>query len=554
MCFWCVYVCVCACVLFRPVWRIRILLGLKKPRDYDDDSVDYVFDRANEQRRDRVRSDDAQRGPHHTSVTAPSSRAAVVRTDAGGGSSGRRSWSATNRWNNATSPPAREAGERWSEYVARWNEEEDEMTLRAFEASLEHENDASDDEAAANHRLASPFGDERSPVPREDTRGARGHQRSPNTSNTPSPLPASPLTYRPSPKDRTVSRQQRGDELWPTDEEEEEALRMLGVSPREWEDGPDLLREWISERLLRPLRRVCENSHAALSSALLSLASADEWERRFGLSVPLPPLGEDGDGGAFGSAVGTDLDSALLAVKTLLQQQMKQQHMQQQQQLSARALQALNTHLHLLYLLRGEYPSHLMAPMPPNYAMQKIRDLSEGTCCAAFTWDSGAAWGSRVHIWKDALPSDTHLIIYLFLAYIHSYGWSFPVDPTSGTDVPYGLQGSLFVGELPVMPSSSSSQAGRSGRGPYTAVLPVRPAEAVSEAFVLVCSPSTHPPQISVVEEDKLLMVLSGHSAAFRTIVLIIARARAMYGGALGLGMNIDSEFTQLFEGSFRLD
>ena len=138
----------------------------------------------------------------------PSSSRAAATTKAGGD---RRKWS--------TTPPARETGERWSEYVARWNEEEDEMTLRAFEASLEHDNDDSDDEAAAMQRLSSPFGDERPPVLGDNGRGARGH-RSPNTSNTPSPLPASPLTYRPSPKDRTVSRQQGGDELWPTDEEE----------------------------------------------------------------------------------------------------------------------------------------------------------------------------------------------------------------------------------------------------------------------------------------------------------------------------------------------
>ena len=476
--------------------------------------------------------------------------------------------------------------EKWSEYIARWNEHEDELTMRSFEMSLEQENavDQGTPEAmgrmAMGHNDMSPFGhttpDQGAaalgcPSPQDNQNhddAKEDHQRRRSSSNSPSPLPAAPLSYRPSPKDRTVSRQHGSSEFWPSEEEEEEALRNLGVSARLWEEGPDRLREWMSDRMMKPLLSLCDHSHAALNASLLGMAPADEWERKFGLSLPMPPLGER-DGGARApsavmAAVGevfmggpsgagggaSDVDSVLLNIKTFLQQQIRQAAPHQQAALHAQrhALQCLNTHLHLMYLLRGEFPSHLMAPIPPSYCYERIREMSVGTFCSAFTWNSGSAWGSRVHIWADALPSDTHLVMYLFLAYIDSYSWTFPIDPVSGVDVPYGLQGSLFAGELPLATrAASDGGSGRgAGRGPFTAVLPARPRETIENAFMLVVEPSVHPPQITVIEEDKQLLSLSGHYAAFRAILLVIVRSRNVHGGQLGLEMNVDAPIVSL--------
>ena len=252
-------------------------------------------------------------------------------------------------------------------------------------------------------------------------------------------------------------------------------------------------------------------------------------------------VGEAFMGGAAGGGAVDSVDSSvLLKVKALLQQQFQQAAPAQRH-----ALQCVNTHLHLMHLLRGEFPQHLMAPIPPSYCYGRIREMSAGTFCSAFTWNSGSAWGSRVHIWADALPSDTHLVVYLFLAYIDSYSWTFPVDPASGVDVPYGLQGSLFAGELPLATRAAAHDGG-AGRGPFTAVLPARPREAIENAFMLILAPSVHPPQISVVEGDRQLLSLSGHHAAFRAVLLVIVRSRNVHGGQLGLEMNVDAPIVAL--------
>lgn len=537
----------------------RRLLGLvgteydgRRGSEYDYIDDDYGFGIA----RDNYGKNVIQRetGDNDNSVLLPASSSARKRVI-------RRNIDYDNQRGRSSDPYRRSSADgsrndddgRWSEYIARWNEEEDEITLRNFESQLELENKREEEALGVNSRFIeefSPFG--RSPDMGQADRNVSpltksdfsydGRDNNKSATNTPSPLPAAPLTYRPSPKDRTASRQQSNDEFWPTDEDEREALKHLRISSTLWNESPDLIREWMSERMIKPLYALCESSHLRVSEALMHIATKEEWAQKFGLSLPLPTLANTvKDKGLSETGSGADLDTTLSTIKSLLQQHYRQQQQQRQDSLPLyrQALQALNIHLHLIYLLRGEYPPHLMAPIPSGYAFQRIEDLSEGTCCSAFTWDSGSAWGSRVHFWTDAVPSDTHLVIYLFLAYVNSYSWTFPVDPLTGEDIPHGLQGSLFSGELPLKSR---------GRGPFSAVLPVRPRERVQDAFLMICSPLVHPPQINIIDEEKYVLMLSGHSAAFHTILLLIVRARNHHGGCLGLEMNIGSPMVGLQE------
>jgi len=80
---------------------------------------------------------------------------------------------------------------------------------------------------------------------------------------------------------------------------------------------------------------------------------------------------------------------------------------------------------------------------------QQITELAEGTCLKKFDYKgNGNGYDKEAKKWASELPTDSHLLLYLFCAFLEHPKWMLHVDPTSYS----GSQSSknpLFLGVLP---------------------------------------------------------------------------------------------------------
>jgi hypothetical protein len=76
-------------------------------------------------------------------------------------------------------------------------------------------------------------------------------------------------------------------------------------------------------------------------------------------------------------------------------------------------------------------------------------ELAEGTCLKNYDYmGHGNGYGKSEKKWTTELPTDSHLLLYLFAAFLEHPKWMLHVDPTSYS----GAQSSknpLFLGVLP---------------------------------------------------------------------------------------------------------
>lgn len=81
--------------------------------------------------------------------------------------------------------------------------------------------------------------------------------------------------------------------------------------------------------------------------------------------------------------------------------------------------------------------------------MWNFSELAEGTCLKNYEYlGSGEVYDKKNKKWTLELPTDSHLLLYLFCAFLEHPKWMLHVDPTSYA----GAQSSknpLFVGVLP---------------------------------------------------------------------------------------------------------
>ena len=77
-------------------------------------------------------------------------------------------------------------------------------------------------------------------------------------------------------------------------------------------------------------------------------------------------------------------------------------------------------------VLRGDFPvKGILGNCPPGYLASRIAAFAADSCCGAFKWQEGGAWGGRA--WTRDLPSDTHVLLYLLGAFTAAPFWRFEV-------------------------------------------------------------------------------------------------------------------------------
>jgi len=83
------------------------------------------------------------------------------------------------------------------------------------------------------------------------------------------------------------------------------------------------------------------------------------------------------------------------------------------------------------------------------FTLSKLSELAEGTCLKNYEYlGSGEVYDKKNKKWTLELPSDSHLLLYLFCAFLEHPKWMLHVDATSYA----GAQSSknpLFLGVLP---------------------------------------------------------------------------------------------------------
>ncbi|KAK6144410.1 hypothetical protein DH2020_021230 [Rehmannia glutinosa] len=115
------------------------------------------------------------------------------------------------------------------------------------------------------------------------------------------------------------------------------------------------------------------------------------------------------------------------------------------------AVDAIMEHQRLHALMKGEWGKGLLpqSSVRADYTVQRIRKLAEGTCLKNYEYlGNGEAYDKVNKKWSLDYPSDSHLLLYLFCAFLEYPKWMLHVDPTSYA----GAQASknpLFLGVLP---------------------------------------------------------------------------------------------------------
>ncbi len=357
-------------------------------------------------------------------------------------------------------------------------------------------------------------------------------------------------------------------------------LRVLHPAPR-LELWMDRLREWISARVLQPLRHALDTSHLAVTAAIAA-APGMHPHVPSPLGAPPPPAG-GGYGGGYGTggygtggygggfapptppspllaglatpgasspAAGAGAASPgaasdplseeamlrgrldeLLAVtratsrQAILVQPNAAERLPQYEALLA-AQDALVRHLSLMALLRGASPAGLLAALPPGYVAARVRALAAGSCMQAFQWAGGGEWPPG-RGWSAELPDDSALVLYLVTAFLLSPGWQFTVEALEGGAAfapATGRGGPLYVAALPARPPER-----------YSAVLvaPARPPEAHRDALALSAARAA-PPHFHVFAGGRELAATGGHAGLLHALVLFLLHAEVRGGGALG--------------------
>ncbi|GAB4859198.1 hypothetical protein Ancab_010658 [Ancistrocladus abbreviatus] len=357
-----------------------------------------------------------------------------------------------------------------------------------------------------------------------------------NTSGTSRPL--RPVRMSPgSQKFNTPPKKGEGDLPLPmTMEESVEAFEHLGIYPQ-IEQWRDRLRQWFSSVLLGPLLGKIENSHIQIMQATAKLGISITVSQ-VGSSLPTagtpltvspgdltkewqPAFAPDEDG------ILQQLRASLLHSLDAFTQRTPLVNLQQPQQdailpMIRECVDAITEHQRLHALMKGELIKGLLpqSSIPAEYTVQRIRELAEGTCLKNYEY-----LGSRETIdevkkkWTLELPTDSHLLLYLFCAFLEYPKWMLHVDPSSYS----GAQSSkspLFLGVLP--PKERFPEK-------YIAVISGVPSTFHPGACILAIG-RQGPPIFSLYWDKKLQFSLQGRSALWDSILLLCHRIKVAYG------------------------
>ncbi|KAH9660923.1 cytochrome B561 amino-terminal protein [Citrus sinensis] len=369
-----------------------------------------------------------------------------------------------------------------------------------------------------------------------------------NTSGTKRSTPLRPVRMSPGSQKFTTP-PKKGDGEFPPPmsmEESIEAFEHLGIYPQ-IEQWRDRLRQWFSSVLLNPLLNKMETSHIQLMHSASKL----------GISISVSPVGSDlptcGSPTAVSPidrtkewqpAFNLDEESLLHQLRASLVQTLDTSipkfpsNIQQSPQQNAlipimqECVDAITEHQRLHALMKGEWVKGLLpqSSIRADYTVQRIRELAEGTCLKNYEYlGSGEVYDKKNKKWTLELPTDSHLLLYLFCAFLEHPKWMLHVDPSSYA----GAQSSknpLFLGVLP--PKERFPEK-------YIAVISGVTSTLHPGACVLVAGKQSSP-IFAMYWDKKLMFSLQGRTALWDSILLLCHRVKVGYGGIIR-GMHLGS-------------
>lgn len=311
-------------------------------------------------------------------------------------------------------------------------------------------------------------------------------------------------------------------------EEVTERLSLLGVLPciDQWRDA---LRQWFSEVLLSPLVYKIDSSHLQVMAAAAKLGQT--------LTVSpvggkLRPASGDGVASEWLSAATDDeamlhqLRAALLQAREAtpapqpglfgLQSSGKERIVNP---LVQECLDAVTEHQRLRLLMKGEWFKGLLplSNVSPNAIVQRIRELSEGSCVKRYDF-----MGSGSKKPNAELPSDPHLLLYLFCALLEHPQWMLHVDPYGHSSMQTGTN-PLFLNSLPGNERYSEK---------HVAVLPNAP-EAIPGGACVLAVGKQIPPVFALYWDKKLQFSMQGRTALWDAVLLLCHRIQIAHGGVV---------------------
>ncbi|KAL0923029.1 hypothetical protein M5K25_007071 [Dendrobium thyrsiflorum] len=317
-----------------------------------------------------------------------------------------------------------------------------------------------------------------------------------------------------------------------------EAFENLGVYPQ-IEHWRDCLRQWFSSVLIKPLLDKIGTSHILVMQAAA----------RHGVNIAISQVGCDSSnstmpvhlspfyGMEWQPTVTLDEDGFLNQLHSSLVQardgSMSRSPISGQQQpqqiallpLIQQCLDAITEHQRLKTLMKGELIKGLLpqSTVPAEFTVQRVRELAEGTCLKNFDYiGNGAGFDKAGEKWTTDVPSDSHLLLYLFCAFLEHPKWMLHVDPQSYS----GAQSSknpLFLGVLP--PKDRFPEK-------YVAVISGVPSVIHPGACVLSIG-KQRPPIFFLYWDKKLQFSIQGRTALWDAVLLLCHRIKVGYDGVV---------------------
>ncbi|CAN1226867.1 hypothetical protein LINGRAPRIM_LOCUS1118 [Linum grandiflorum] len=323
--------------------------------------------------------------------------------------------------------------------------------------------------ADVNAKFTESAGKQTTPPPTVRGFGILSPGNVPSPTNTSGTTRSTPLrAVRMSPgsqKFSTPPKKGEGDLPPPMSMEEAiEAFKHLGIYPQ-IEQWRDRLRQWFSSVLLGPLVNKIKTSHIQVmqtaaelgvaitvnqvgnpvtsdTPATLSSIDGKEWQAAF-------TLDEDGRLHQLRANLVHAIDASAPKFNQFNKQQSPQQN--PMAPVMQKCLDAITEHQKLRALMKGEWGKGLLpySNVREDHMVQRIRELAEGTCVKNYEYTgTGEAYDAKSKKRTLDLPTDSHLLLYLFCAFVEHPKWMLHVDPSSHA----GGQSSknpLFLGVLP---------------------------------------------------------------------------------------------------------
>ncbi|RVW38834.1 hypothetical protein CK203_074229 [Vitis vinifera] len=201
----------------------------------------------------------------------------------------------------------------------------------------------------------------------------------------------------------------------------------------------------------------------------------------------------------------------------------------------------------------GHYPKIVLPNVPLVYAilpwlahLWNFTELADGTCLKNYEYlGNGEVYDKRNKKWTLELPTDSHLLLYLFCAFLEHPKWTLHIDPTSFIGA-QSTKNPLFLGVLP--PKERFPEK-------YIAVTSGVPSTLHPGASILVVGRQS-PPIFALYWDKKLqfslqthkvsfssniwIFVFQGRTALWDSILILCHRIKYGYGGIIR-GMHLGS-------------